>query len=89
MFVWGDRDISTRALVEFYRLLGGGLRDGGWTHEGMSRNRLAILPDLRRTTTASAPPALVPTVLPFLDGETDGNGRAGGEGRPGGVRPQG
>lgn len=33
-------------IVEFYQLLGGGLKDAGWMREHMSQNRLAILPQL-------------------------------------------
>jgi hypothetical protein len=33
-------------IVKFYKLLGGGLKDAGWMREHMSRDRLAILPDL-------------------------------------------
>lgn len=49
--------------------LGGGLRDAGWQREHMSKNRLAILPDLTHYE-AFAHPALVRTALPFLDGKT-------------------
>jgi pimeloyl-ACP methyl ester carboxylesterase len=68
MLVYGDSDmIRPEHMVEFYHLLGGGLQDAGWQREHMSRNRLAILPDLTHYemfTTAK----LADTVLPFLDG---------------------
>jgi hypothetical protein len=54
-------------VASFYKLLGGGLRDPGWLREHMSQNRLAILPDLTHYEVFMAP-ALVPTVLPFLNG---------------------
>lgn len=67
MLVFGDGDMfRLDHIVEFYRLLGGGLRDAGWTREHMSQNRLAILPDVTHYEMSTSP-ALVPTVLPFLD----------------------
>jgi hypothetical protein len=56
-------------IVDFYERLGGGLRDAGWMREHMSGNRLAILPDVTHYEMFLAP-ALVTTVLPFLDGES-------------------
>jgi len=45
MLVFGDSDMyRPEHIVEFYKLLGGGLRDAGWMRENMSPNRLAILP---------------------------------------------
>jgi pimeloyl-ACP methyl ester carboxylesterase len=68
MLVFGDSDmIRPEHIVEFYRLLGGGLRDAGWMREHMSQNRLAILPDVTHYE-AFASPALAETVLPFLNG---------------------
>lgn len=70
MLVFGDSDMfRPEHIVEFYHLLGGGLRDAGWMRETMAPNRLAILPDVTHYEMAMAP-ALVPTVLPFLNGET-------------------
>lgn len=67
---YGDSDMfRPEHIVEFYQLLGGGLRDAGWTREHMSQNRLAILPDLTHYE-AFASPHPVATVLPFLDGES-------------------
>jgi pimeloyl-ACP methyl ester carboxylesterase len=70
MLVYGDSDmLRPEHIVEFYHLLGGGLRDAGWQRETMSQNRLAIIPDQTHYDVfASA--ALVPTVLPFLNGQT-------------------
>jgi pimeloyl-ACP methyl ester carboxylesterase len=68
MLVYGDSDMfRPEHIVRFYQLLGGGLRDAGWQREHMSANRLAILPDRTHYDMFLAP-ALVPTVLPFLDG---------------------
>jgi pimeloyl-ACP methyl ester carboxylesterase len=70
MLVYGDSDMyRPEHIVRFYQLLGGGLRDAGWQREHMSRNRLAILPDQTHYDVFLAP-ALVPTVLPFLDGKS-------------------
>ena len=70
MLVYGDSDMVRPAhIVEFYALLGGGLKDAGWMREHMSKNRLAILPDLTHYELFLAP-QLVPTVLPFLDGKS-------------------
>ena len=70
MLVYGDSDmIRPEHIVEFYQLLGGGLKDAGWQRENMSPNRLAILPDLTHYEIGLAP-ALTRTVLPFLNGES-------------------
>lgn len=70
MLVFGDADMyRPEHVMEFYKLLGGGLRDPGWMREHMSQNRLAILPDVTHYEMFDAP-SLVPTVLPFLDAET-------------------
>lgn len=70
MLVYGDADMfRLDHVVEFYRLLGGGLKDAGWNREHMSRNRLAILPDLTHYEVFFAPP-LAATTLPFLNGES-------------------
>jgi pimeloyl-ACP methyl ester carboxylesterase len=70
MLVFGDSDMyRPEHIIEFYRLLGGGLRDAGWMRENMSQNRLAILPDLTHYDIFLAP-ALAATVLPFLDGRS-------------------
>lgn len=69
MLVYGDADmIRPEHIVRFYQLLGGGLKDAGWQREHMSKNRLAILPNLTHYEMFSSP-ALVTTVLPFLNGE--------------------
>lgn len=68
MLVYGDSDmLRPEHVVEFYELLGGGLRDPGWNREHMPRNRLAILPDLTHYEVFMAP-ELASTVLPFLNG---------------------
>jgi pimeloyl-ACP methyl ester carboxylesterase len=70
MLVYGDSDMfRPEHIVEFYHLLGGGLKDAGWQRENMSKNRLAILPDLTHYEIGLAP-ELGRTVLPFLDGKS-------------------
>jgi pimeloyl-ACP methyl ester carboxylesterase len=77
MLVFGDSDmIRPEHMVSFYQLLGGGLRDAGWQREDMSQNRLAILPDVTHYELFAAP-ALVPTVLPFLNGVSAAKAWAG------------
>src|SRR5438132_6990891 len=69
MLVYGDSDmIRPEHIVRFYQLLGGGLKDAGWQREHMSKNRLAILPNVTHYEMFMSP-ALAPTVLPFLNGE--------------------
>ena len=67
MLVFGDADmIRPEHIVSFYHLLGGGERDPGWTREHMSKNRLAILPNVTHYEMGTAP-SLPATVLPFID----------------------
>jgi pimeloyl-ACP methyl ester carboxylesterase len=67
MLVFADADaLWPDHIVEFYRLLGGGLRDGGLDGSGRSKAWLAILPgtthyDLNNAT------AVVEAIVPFLD----------------------
>lgn len=70
MLVYGDSDMfRPEHMIEFYKLLGGGLRDAGWMREHQSQNRLAILPGLTHYDIFFAP-ELIATVLPFLNGES-------------------
>ena len=72
LLVFGDSDMyRLEHVIKFYQLLGGGQKDAGWDRSGMSTNRLAILPNVTHYEMAMAP-AFVPTVLPFLNGETGG-----------------
>jgi pimeloyl-ACP methyl ester carboxylesterase len=71
LLVFGDSDtFRLEHIVEFYQLLGGGLKDAGWQRENMSKNRLAILPNVTHYDVFRSP-QLVATILPFLDGNTD------------------
>jgi pimeloyl-ACP methyl ester carboxylesterase len=70
MIVFGDNDMyRPEHVVSFYKLLGGGLKDAGWQRENMSKNRLAILPNLTHYEMFMSP-QLVTTVMPFLNGDT-------------------
>ena len=71
MLLYGDSDmIRPEHIVRFYQLLGGGLRDAGWMREHMSKNRLAILPDLTHYEVFMSP-LLATTALPFLNGKSN------------------
>ena len=77
MLIFGDADmIRPEHIVSFYHLLGGGLRDAGWMRENMSKNRLAILPDLTHYEVFMSP-LLVTTALPFLNGQSNAPSWAG------------
>jgi pimeloyl-ACP methyl ester carboxylesterase len=66
MLVFGDADsIRPAHIVEFFALVGGGKKDGGWEGSGISNARLAILPGPTHYNIIDSP-ALVSTVLPFL-----------------------
>jgi pimeloyl-ACP methyl ester carboxylesterase len=72
LLVFGDSDMyRLEHVMQFYKLLGGGQKDAGWMRENMAKNRLAILPNVTHYEMAMAP-AFVPTVLPFLNGQTGG-----------------
>jgi pimeloyl-ACP methyl ester carboxylesterase len=72
LLVFGDSDMyRLEHVMKFYQLLGGGQKDAGWMRENMAKNRLAILPNVTHYEMATAP-GFVPTVLPFLNGETGG-----------------
>jgi pimeloyl-ACP methyl ester carboxylesterase len=69
LLVFGDHDmVRPEHIVRFYQLLGEGQKDAGWQREHMGKNRLAILPNVTHYEMAVSP-ALVPTVLPFLNGK--------------------
>ncbi|HEY2942790.1 MAG TPA: alpha/beta hydrolase [Vicinamibacteria bacterium] len=67
LLVFGDADaVRTAHAVQFFELLGGGQRDGGWDGSGISPARLAILPGLTHYNVFSSP-VLASTVTPFLE----------------------
>ncbi|MSU88779.1 alpha/beta fold hydrolase [Rhodobacteraceae bacterium 2CG4] len=68
LLAYGDSDmIRPEHAVDFYQLLGGGLRDAGWQREHMAQNRLAILPGLTHYDTFLSPET-VRVTRGFLDG---------------------
>jgi pimeloyl-ACP methyl ester carboxylesterase len=69
--IFGDSDmIRPEHIVRFYQLLGGGLRDAGWTREHKSKNQLAILPDLTHYEVFMSP-LFASTALTFVNGESN------------------
>ncbi len=67
MIVAGDADgLPPSHAVDFFELLGGGLRDANWDRSGMTPHRLAILPGVTHYDINVAP-ALAQAVIPFLD----------------------
>jgi hypothetical protein len=67
MLVFADADsIFPAHMVEFFALLGGGLRDARWDGASRPRGQLAILPGTAHYD-ISAWPALAEAVIPFLD----------------------
>ena len=69
MFVAADADMAPPShYVEVFKLLGGGLRDGGWMGEGRPKggHALAILPGLTHYNMAESP-LLAAAALDFLD----------------------
>jgi pimeloyl-ACP methyl ester carboxylesterase len=66
MLVFADADsIRPMHMVEFFALLGGGLRDADWDGSGRPPGRLAILPGTTHYDIAAAP-ALPTMVEDFL-----------------------
>src|SRR5258705_12849052 len=69
LIVAADADMAPPSHhVEIFKLLGGGLRDGGWMREGRPRGRhaLAILPGLTHYNIFSSP-LLAAAATSFLD----------------------
>ena len=67
LVVAGDADgLPPRHAVEFFELLGGGLRDASWDRSGMTKHRLAILPGVTHYDMNVAP-SLAAAVIGFLD----------------------
>jgi pimeloyl-ACP methyl ester carboxylesterase len=69
LIIGADADMAPPShFVEIFKLLDGGVRDGGWMGEGRPKggHALAILPGVTHYNVFSSP-LLVPTVLTFLD----------------------
>ena len=71
MLVCADADMAPPShYVEAFKLLDGGLRDGGWMGEGRSKggHALAVLPGLTHYNMATSP-LFAAAALDFLDGQ--------------------
>ena len=67
MIVAGDADsIRPAHALEFFELLGGGQKDGGWDGSGLSTARLVILPGTTHFNILSSA-LLAPALTQFLD----------------------
>jgi pimeloyl-ACP methyl ester carboxylesterase len=67
MLVFADADsVRPDHIVEFYGLLGGGLRDAGWDGSQQPTARLAVLPGATHYDVLESP-LLAAAVIPFLD----------------------
>jgi pimeloyl-ACP methyl ester carboxylesterase len=81
MLVYADSDmIRPEHIVEYYQLLGGGLKDAGWQRENMAQNRLAVLPSLTHYDIFLSP-RLAETVLAFVNDEFEAPVWTGAEGK--------
>src|SRR3954447_5743019 len=69
LLVYADADsVRPDHIVEFFGLLGGGLRDAGWDYSAQPSNQLAVLPG-RTHYDVYLSPALPPIIVSFLDAE--------------------
>ena len=76
MIVCADADMAPPShYVEAFKLLDGGLRDGGWMGEGRPKggHALAMLPGLTHYNLGVSP-LFAAVALDFLDGPTSGSG---------------
>lgn len=53
-------------MVEFFQLLGGGLKDGGWDGSGRPASQFAVIPGQTHYDIYMAP-ALPEVIIPFLN----------------------
>ncbi|GHO58385.1 alpha/beta fold hydrolase [Ktedonobacter robiniae] len=69
LIIAGDSDgLPPSHAVEFFNLLGGGLRDAGWNGENLIPSQLAILPGATHYNIIFRPDLLLPVLSPFLGG---------------------
>lgn len=70
LIIAGDSDgLPPSHAVEFFKLLGGGLRDAGWNGEHLIASQLAILPGATHYNIVFRADLLLPILSPFLDRE--------------------
>jgi len=68
LIIAGDADgLPPSHAVEFFTLLGGGLRDAGWNGEHLVPSQLAILPGATHYNITFRADLLLPVLAPFLD----------------------
>ncbi len=68
LLIAGDSDgLPPSHAVAFFTLLGGGLKDAGWTGEHLIPSQLAILPGGTHYNIVSRADLLLPVLFPFLD----------------------
>ena len=81
MLIFADADAVRPAhIVEFFGLLGGGLKDAGWDGSGRPAAQLAILPGVTHYNILTSP-AFTTVVTAFLDAPAPIRGAATGEAR--------
>jgi pimeloyl-ACP methyl ester carboxylesterase len=74
LLVFGDSDsVRTSHAVEFFELLGGGKRDGGWDGSGVPDSRLLILPGTTHYSGYSSN-AMAAAAVEFLNSPPRGEG---------------
>ncbi len=70
LIIAGDSDsLPPSHAVEFFNLLGGGLKDAGWNGENLISSQLAILPGTTHYNIVFRPDLLLPVLAPFLGGK--------------------
>jgi len=68
LIIAGDADgLPPSHAVEFFNLLGGGLKDAGWNGEHLIPSQLAILPGATHYNIVFRADLLLPVLAPFLD----------------------
>lgn len=70
LIIAGDADgLPPSHAVEFFTLLGGGLKDAGWDGANLIPSQLAILPGATHYNIVYRADLLLPVLAPFLDGK--------------------
>lgn len=68
LIIAGDADgLPPSHAAEFFKLLGGGLRDAGWDGAHLISSQLAILPGATHYNIITRADLLLPVLLPFLE----------------------